>query len=87
MLLMDRDNLFARGWSHVLSSSNNLEELETFRQRIGAPPQALHRKNPERPHLDLRGKIRDLALACPDVTVFERSSELVRHHKAVSGKR
>ena len=27
MIVMDRENLWAPGWSHVLSTTNNLEEL------------------------------------------------------------
>jgi hypothetical protein len=87
MLLMDRENLFARGWSHVLSTTNDIEELEAFRRRVGAPPQALHRKNPDRPHLDLRGPVRELALASPEVRVFERTSEMLKYLIAVNGKR
>ena len=42
MIVMDRENLYAPGWSHVLSTTNDLDELEAFRERVGAPPQALH---------------------------------------------
>ena len=75
---MDRENLHAPGWSHVLSTTNDLAELEAFRIRLGAPPGALHRKNPERPHLDLKLAPRDEALRDPEVRVFESTRELVR---------
>jgi hypothetical protein len=77
MLLMDRENLFAPGWSHVLSSRNDLGELEALRQRVGAPPGALHRKNPARPHLDLKLEARARALADSAVQVFETTRELL----------
>ena len=78
MLIMDRENLLAPGWSHVLSTTNDLEELDRFRERVGAPPRALHIKNPERPHLDLKLEPRDRALMDPAVMVFERTKELVQ---------
>ena len=78
MLIMDRENLHAPGWSHVLSTTNDLAELEALRIRLGAPPGALHRKNPERPHLDLKLAPRDEALRDPEVRVFESTRELVR---------
>ena len=77
MLIMDRENLHAPGWSHVLSTTNDLEELEAFRIRLGAPPGALHLKNPARPHLDLKLAPRDQALVDPEVRVFESTRELV----------
>jgi hypothetical protein len=79
MIVMDRENLFARGWSHVCSTTNDVAELEAFRVRIGAPAAALQLQNPRWPHLDLRGEPRLRALAEPDVQVFERSADLVRH--------
>jgi hypothetical protein len=78
MLLMDRENLMVPGWSHVLSSSNDLEELEALRRRVGAPPRALHTRDPERPHLDLKLVQRALALVDPDVRVFESTKDLLR---------
>jgi hypothetical protein len=78
MLIMDRENLHAPGWSHVLSTTNDLEELEAFRVRLGVPPGALHLKNPARPHLDLKLAPRDQALLDPEVRVFESTRELVR---------
>ena len=78
MLIMDRENLHAPGWSHVLSTTNDLVELEAFRMRMGAPPGALHLKNPERPHLDLKLGPREVALRDPEVRVFETTRELVR---------
>jgi hypothetical protein len=77
MLLMDRENLFAPGWSHVLSSRNDLGELEALRERVGAPPGALHRKNPKRPHLDLKLEPRARALTDSTVQVFETTRELL----------
>jgi hypothetical protein len=77
MLIMDRENLHAPGWSHVLSTTNDLEELEAFRARLGAPPGALHLKNPARPHLDLKLAAREQALRDPAVRVFESTRELV----------
>jgi hypothetical protein len=37
VIVMDRENPMARGWSHVLSTTNDLEELDRFRERVGAP--------------------------------------------------
>jgi hypothetical protein len=79
---MDRENLFARGWSHVVSSEDDPEELDAFRRRVGAPAQALQLANPRWPHLDLRGECRARALADPTVIVFERTVELVRYVRA-----
>jgi len=78
MLLMDRENLLARGWSHVLSSSNDLAELDQLRLRVGAPRQAFHLGDGERPHLDLKLEPRELALRDPAVRVFETTRELIR---------
>lgn len=77
MLLMDRENLLVPGWSHVLSSSNDLAELEVLRARVGAPPRALHFRD-HRPHLDLKLVPRELALVDPEVRVFESTRELIR---------
>lgn len=76
---MDRENLYAPGWSHVLSSTNDLEELEAFRISVGAPPQALHLGNRRWPHLDLKLEPRARALASPEVRVFERTSDMLRY--------
>jgi len=75
---MDRENLLARGWSHVLSTTNDLDELREFCTRVGAPRSALHLGNRRWPHLDLKVLPRDRALACPDVRVFERTSDMLR---------
>ena len=83
MIVMDRENLFAPGWSHVCSTADDPAELEAFRLRVGAPPAALQLGNPRWPHLDLRGEPRRLALLQPDVRVFERSAELVGFMRAV----
>ena len=80
MIVMDRENRYAPGWSHVLSTTNDLAELDAFRRRVGAPPQALH-SNRRWPHLDLKLEPRDRALASPGVRVFERTSEMLRFLK------
>jgi hypothetical protein len=79
---MDRHNLFAPGWSHVLSTTNDLTELRAFCERVGAPLAALHLRNRRWPHLDLKLDCRDRALVCPDVRVFERTSDMLRYLKA-----
>ena len=78
MIVMDRENLYAPGWSHVLSTTNDLAELEAFRVRVGAPPEALLLGNRQWPHLDLKLEPRERALAFPDVRVFERTSDMLR---------
>ncbi len=83
---MDRENLHAPGWSHVLSTTNDLAELEAFRIRVGAPPQALH-LGTRWPHLDLKLEPRDRALADPEVRVFERTAELLRFVRGEGGAR
>jgi hypothetical protein len=75
---MDRENIFARGWSHALSTTNDVAELRAFCERVGAPPSALHLGNLRWPHLDLKLEARDRALASPEVRVFERTSEMLR---------
>ncbi len=82
MIVMDRENLHAPGWSHVLSTTNDLEELEAFRERVGAPPPALQLRNPHRPHLDLKGEPRDRALGYFDILIFDRTTEMVRFLRA-----
>jgi hypothetical protein len=79
VIVMDRENLYAPGWSHVLSTTNDLAELEAFRIRVGAPPQALHLGNRRWPHLDLKLEPRAVALAAPDVRVFERTADMLRY--------
>ena len=78
MIVMDRENLYAPGWSHVLSTANDLAELEAFRERVGAPRQALHLGTRRWPHLDLKLEPRARALAAPDVRVFERTADMIR---------
>jgi hypothetical protein len=80
VIVMDRENPMAKGWSHVLSSTNDLDELERFRVRVGAPPQALHLGR--WPHLDLKLQPRELALIDPAVRVFDRTSDMLRFLKA-----
>jgi hypothetical protein len=82
MLLMDRENLLAPGWSHVLSSDNDLAELEALRLRVGAPPMALQTHHGKRPHLDLRLAPRDRALADPAVRIFPSTRELIQFWRA-----
>jgi hypothetical protein len=81
---MDRENLLAKGWSHVLSTSNDVAELRAFCLRVGAPPSALHLRNRRWPHLDLKLEPRERALACADVRVFERTSDMLRFLKALA---
>jgi hypothetical protein len=83
VIVMDRENPMAKGWSHVLSSTNDLDELERFRIRVGAPRQALHVGR--WPHLDLKLEARDRALADPVVRVFERTSDMLRFLKGIRG--
>ena len=84
MIVMYRENLMARGWSHVLSTTNDLAELDEFRRLVGAPRQALH-VGRRWPHLDLKLEPRDRALALPGVRVFERTAEMLRFVKALRG--
>ena len=79
---MDRNNLTAPGWSHVLSTTNDIAELERFRERMGAPPEALQLGNRRYPHLDLKLAPRERALADPEVRVFERTADMLRFVKA-----
>jgi hypothetical protein len=85
VIVMDRENLFAAGWSHALSTGNDLDELETFRKRIGAPPEALHLGNRRWPHLDLKLEPRQRALTSSDVRVFERTSDMLRFLRRAGG--
>ena len=82
MIVMDRENAVAPGWSHVLSTTNDVAELDRFRERVGAPPQALQLGNRRWPHLDLKLEPRERALADPEVRVFERTSDMLRYLKA-----
>jgi hypothetical protein len=84
VIVMDRENLWAPGWSHVLSTTNDVAELSEFCIRVGAPLSALHLRNRRWPHLDLKLVPRDRALACPEVRVFERSSDMLRFLKALA---
>jgi hypothetical protein len=77
MLLMDRENLLVPGWSHVLSSTNDLGELDALRRRVRAPRQAFHLKDRARPHLDLKLEAREQALRDPEVRVFENTRLLL----------
>ncbi len=77
MIVMDRENIFARGWSHVLSTTNDVAELRAFGARVGAPVSALHLGS-RWPHLDLKLLPRERALASPDIRVFERTAEMLR---------
>ena len=75
---MDRENLLARGWSHVVSTTDDIAELEALRIRVGAPPLALQHKG-RRPHLDLKWEGRARALVDPAVTVFDTTRDLLRY--------
>jgi hypothetical protein len=81
MIVMDRENLWARGWSHVLSTTNDVDELRAFCSRVGAPAAALQLDNRRWPHLDLKLLPRQRALVCTDVRVFERTSDMLRFLK------
>lgn len=83
---MDRENLLARGWSHVVSTTDDVAELEAFRLRVGAPAAALQLTNPRWPHLDLRSEPRERALALGDIVIVERTSDLIRYVRAVRGR-
>lgn len=83
MIVMDRENLSAPGWSHVLSTTNDIAELDRFRERVGAPPGALQLGNRRWPHLDLKLEPRERALADPDVRVFDRTADMLRFLKAL----
>jgi hypothetical protein len=85
VIVMDRENRYAPGWSHVLSTTNDLGELDAFRERVGAPPQALHLGNHRWPHLDLKLEPRERALGSPDVRVFERTSDMIRFLRRQTG--
>ena len=78
MLLMDRENLLAPGWSHVVSTTDDRAELEGLRIRVGAPPPAFSHTG-RRPHLDLKWEARERALVDPEVTVFDTTRELLRY--------
>jgi hypothetical protein len=82
VIVMDRENIFARGWSHALSTTNNVDELRAFCQHVGAPSAALHLGR--WPHLDLKLTARERALASPQVRVFERTSDMLRFLKALA---
>lgn len=74
---MDLVNALAPGWSHVLSTTDDLAELDAFRRRVGAPRQAFHLRG-RRPHLDLKDGPREMALVQRDVRVFDRTSDMLR---------
>ncbi|HJP56084.1 MAG TPA: hypothetical protein VJ847_03560 [Gemmatimonadales bacterium] len=86
MIVMDRENLLAKGWSHVVSTTNDVGELDAFRLRVGAPAAALQLANPRWPHLDLRGEPRERALALADIVIVDRTSELIRYVRRVRGR-
>ena len=74
VIVMDRENIWARGWSHVLSTTQRLAELRAFCERVGAPPPPCILGNRRWPHLDLEARRPGAGLACPDVRVFERTA-------------
>jgi hypothetical protein len=81
MIVMDRENLYAPGWSHVLSTANDVNELREFCLRVGAPLSALHLGNRRWPHLDLKLEPRQRALEAAEVRVFERTADMLRYLK------
>ena len=83
---MDRENLWAPGWSHVLSDTNDVEELRAFCVRVGAPAAALHLGNRRWPHLDLKLLPRERALASSDVRVFDRTADMLRFLKGLAAE-
>ena len=83
MIVMDRETLWAKGWSHVLSTTNDIAELREFCRQVGAPAAALQLGNRRWPHLDLKLEPRDRALASAGVRVFERTSDMLRYLKAL----
>jgi hypothetical protein len=84
VIVMDRENLWAPGWSHVLSTTNDVAELTEFCLRMGAPLSALQLVNRRWPHLDLKLLPRQRALACPEVRVFGRTADMLRFLQALS---
>lgn len=67
----------------MLSTTNDVAELRAFCERVGAPLAAMHVRNQRWPHLDLKLEPRERALGCPDVRVFERTSDMLRYLKAL----
>ena len=78
MIVLDRENLFARGWSHAVSTTHDMAELEAFRRAVGAPPRALQLGNAHWPHLDLTGEARARALASPHAMIVDTTRDLIR---------
>ncbi|MBA2627660.1 MAG: DUF4031 domain-containing protein [Gemmatimonadales bacterium] len=87
MIVMDRENLLAHGWSHVVSTTDDVAELDAFRERVGAPRAALQLANPRWPHLDLKGAPRDRALASSGIIVVERTRDLIRYVRSARAAR
>jgi len=81
MLLMDRHNLLAPEWSHVVSTTDDVAELEALRIRVGAPPPAFSHTG-RRPHLDLKWEAPDRALVDPQVRVFDTTRQLLAFLKS-----
>ncbi len=80
---MDRHNLHAPGWSHVVSTTGDIAELDAFRRRVGAPAAALQVANEKWPHLDLKEEPRNRALACTDIVIVERTRDLISYVRTV----
>jgi hypothetical protein len=84
MIVMDRENAMARGWSHVHSDALKLEdqevELQAFRRKVGAPPSAFQRGSWL--HLDIMRGPRRKALGDPNVRVYATTRDLVLHLRA-----
>ena len=58
MIVMDRENVMARGWSHVLSTTNDLAELDRFRADVVDPAGGMQ----GRQHCPAEAHIRDRRL-------------------------
>jgi hypothetical protein len=82
VIVMDRENPMAPGYSHVLSTTGDMAELDAFRLLVGAPRQALHIGR-RWAHLDLKLESRERALVAPGVRVFERTAEMLRYVKSL----
>lgn len=94
-LVMDRENPVARGWSHVISPTDSLADLDALRRRIGAPVSALQLPKrgvrwtvSTRPHLDVCRGPRDRALALDGaaVQVFDSAKAMLRHLRALHAR-
>ena len=86
VIVMDRRESVGARLVARASTTNDVAELDRFRERVGAPPQALQLGNRRYPHLDLKLEPRERALADPEVRVFERTSDMLRFVKSGSSR-